>query len=80
MTWQSATASIHFKHSASLKTWQYQFQVAQEAEDDRVDDLAERYGLSDFSYVLHKALEQEGDEEARMRPRPRCGAALEAIA
>lgn len=90
-------------------------QAAQEEEDDRVDEIADVYGLSDFrracgrarlgagagprrppvgpararvvcarpptraarralprSYKLHKALEREGDEEARMRPRPRC--------
>jgi hypothetical protein len=48
-------------------------EVAQEAEDDRVDDIAAAYGLADFSYRLHRTLEREGDDEARMRPRPRCG-------
>lgn len=50
-------------------------EAAQEAEDDRVDDIAERYGLADFSYRLHRTLEKEGDDEARMRPRARCGPA-----
>lgn len=45
--------------------------VAQEAEDERVDDIAEQFGLVDFSYRLHRALEKEGQEEARMRRRPR---------
>lgn len=45
--------------------------LAQEAEDERVDDIAETFGLSDFSYRLHRALEKEGEEEARMRKRPK---------
>lgn len=45
--------------------------LAQEAEDDRVDEMAEVFGLEDFSYRLHKALEKEGEEEARMRKAPR---------
>ncbi len=32
---------------------------------------AEQYGLVDFSFRLHKALEKEGEEEARMRKAPR---------
>jgi hypothetical protein len=47
-------------------------EAAQEAEDDRVDDIASAFGLADFSYRLHRALEKEGDDEARKRPRPRC--------
>ncbi|GFR43558.1 hypothetical protein Agub_g4651 [Astrephomene gubernaculifera] len=43
----------------------------QEAEDDRIDDIAELYGLTDFSYRLHRAQEQEGEEEARLRKPPR---------
>ncbi|KAG2445716.1 hypothetical protein HXX76_000322 [Chlamydomonas incerta] len=43
----------------------------QEAEDDRIDDIAEQYGLTDFSFRLHKVLEKEGEEEARMRKPPR---------
>lgn len=46
-------------------------ELAQEAEDERVDDMAEAYGLADFCYRLHRALEKEGEEEARMRKRPR---------
>jgi arginine/serine-rich splicing factor 16 len=46
-------------------------ELAQEAEDERVDDMAESYGLADFSYRLHRALEKEGEEEARMRKRPK---------
>eukprot|EP00775_Hariotina_reticulata_P011676 gene11676-11819_t len=45
--------------------------LAQEVEDDRVDDMAEQFGLQDFSYRLHKALGREGEEEARLRKRPR---------
>lgn len=45
--------------------------LAQEAEDDRVDEMAEAFGLQDFSYRLHKVLENEGEEEARMRNPPR---------
>lgn len=45
--------------------------LAQEAEDDRVDEMAEVFGLEDFSYRLHKALDKEGEEEARMRKAPR---------
>jgi arginine/serine-rich splicing factor 16 len=45
--------------------------LAQEVEDDRVDDMAEQFGLQDFSYRLHKALGREGVEEARLRKRPR---------
>ncbi|KAI8474034.1 MAG: alternative splicing regulator-domain-containing protein [Monoraphidium minutum] len=45
--------------------------MAQEAEDDRVDEIAGRYGLGDFSYRLHRTMEREGVDEARMRPRPR---------
>ncbi|KAF6258918.1 alternative splicing regulator-domain-containing protein [Scenedesmus sp. NREL 46B-D3] len=45
--------------------------LAQEAEDERVDDMAEAYGLADFSYRLHRSLEKEGEEEARMRKRPK---------
>jgi arginine/serine-rich splicing factor 16 len=47
--------------------------LAQEAEDDRVDEMAEGFGLQDFSYRLHKSLEKEGEEEARMRNPPRYG-------
>lgn len=32
---------------------------------------AEQFGLNDFSFRLHKALAQEGEEEARMRKPPR---------
>jgi arginine/serine-rich splicing factor 16 len=46
-------------------------ELAQEAEDERVDDMAEAYGLADFSYRLHRALKKEGEEEARMRNRPK---------
>lgn len=46
-------------------------ELAQEAEDDRVDEMAEAFGLRDFSYRLHKSLEKEGEEEARMRNPPR---------
>jgi arginine/serine-rich splicing factor 16 len=46
-------------------------ELAQEAEDERIDDMAEAYGLTDFSYRLHRALEKEGEEEARMRKRPK---------
>lgn len=46
-------------------------ELAQEAEDDRVDEIAEGFGLHDFSYRLHKALEKEGEEEARMRNPPK---------
>lgn len=45
--------------------------LAQEAEDDRVDEMAEVFGLEDFSYRLHKALQKEGEEEARVRNAPR---------
>ncbi|GIL46948.1 hypothetical protein Vafri_3819 [Volvox africanus] len=45
--------------------------AGQEAEDDRIDDIAEQYGLTDFSYRLHRALQQEGEEEARLRKPPR---------
>jgi arginine/serine-rich splicing factor 16 len=44
-------------------------EAAQEAEDERVDDLAEAYGLRDFSYRLHKVQELEG-EQALMRLKP----------
>lgn len=44
--------------------------VAQEAEDDRVDEIAESYGLQDFAYRLHRTMEKEGEQEARMRKRP----------
>jgi arginine/serine-rich splicing factor 16 len=47
--------------------------LAQEAEDDRVDEMAEVFGLEDFSYRLHKALQKEGEEEARVRNAPRWG-------
>jgi len=46
-------------------------ELAQEAEDDRVDEMAEAFGLQDFSYRLHKALEKEGEDEARMRNPPK---------
>jgi arginine/serine-rich splicing factor 16 len=46
-------------------------ELAQEAEDDRVDEMAEGFGLEDFSYRLHKSLEKEGEDEARMRKPPR---------
>lgn len=46
-------------------------ELAQEAEDDRVDEMAEAFGLEDFSYRLHKSLEKEGEDEARMRKPPR---------
>jgi len=46
-------------------------EAAQEVEDGRVDEIAYGYGLRDFSYRLHKVLEQEGDDEVRMRARPR---------
>lgn len=45
--------------------------VAQEAEDDRVDEIAESYGLQDFCYRLHRTMEKEGEEEARLRKRPK---------
>ncbi|EFJ50870.1 hypothetical protein VOLCADRAFT_103657 [Volvox carteri f. nagariensis] len=45
--------------------------AGQEAEDDRIDDIAEQYGLTDFSYRLHRTLQQEGEDEARMRKPPR---------
>lgn len=45
--------------------------LAQEAEDDRVDEMAEGFGLEDFTYRLHKAQEREGEDEARMRHPPR---------
>jgi arginine/serine-rich splicing factor 16 len=44
-------------------------EAAEEAEDERVDELAEAYGLRDFSYRLHKVQEQEGEQElARHKP------------
>lgn len=46
-------------------------ELAQEAEDDRVDEMAEAFGLDDFVYKLHKAQEKEGEDEARMRSAPR---------
>eukprot|EP00879_Flechtneria_rotunda_P005015 GHRR01005291.1.p1 GENE.GHRR01005291.1~~GHRR01005291.1.p1 ORF type:complete len:648 (+),score=222.28 GHRR01005291.1:283-2226(+) len=45
--------------------------LAQEAEDERIDVIAEDFGLQDFSYRLHRAQEKEGEEEARMRKRPK---------
>mmetsp|Transcript_27123 Transcript_27123/g.68964 ORF Transcript_27123/g.68964 Transcript_27123/m.68964 type:complete len:608 (-) Transcript_27123:43-1866(-) len=45
-----------------------------EADDaqDRVDDVAEEeYGIRDFSYRLHRALQQEGEQEAALLSRPR---------
>ena len=47
-------------------------ELAQEAEDDRVDEMAEGFGLEDFTYRLHKAQEREGEEEARLRNPPKC--------
>ncbi|KAL6762370.1 alternative splicing regulator-domain-containing protein [Haematococcus lacustris] len=46
-------------------------EVQAEAEEERVDVLAERFGVRDFSYRLHRALEAEGEEEAALRRRPR---------
>lgn len=44
----------------------------QEAEDERVDELAESvFGVPDFAYTLHRALQQEDEDEARMRAAPR---------
>jgi arginine/serine-rich splicing factor 16 len=45
--------------------------VAQEAEDERVDSIADEYGLKDFCYRLHKMQEREGEQEAMARKRPR---------
>ena len=45
--------------------------VAQEAEDERVDEIADSFGLQDFCYRLHRAQGKEGEEEARMRKRPK---------
>ena len=46
-------------------------EVAQEAEDERVDSIAEQYGLKDFSYRLHRLQEREGEQEAMVRKRPK---------
>lgn len=35
--------------------------------------MPELYGVSDYSYRLHRAQQQEGEEEARMRRPPRWG-------
>lgn len=43
----------------------------EEAEDERMDGLAEGFGIEDFTYRLGKALEQEGRAEALARLRPR---------
>lgn len=43
----------------------------EEAEDERMDGVAEGFGIEDFTYRLGKALEQEGRAEALARLRPR---------
>ncbi|MEW5308803.1 MAG: hypothetical protein WDW38_000734 [Sanguina aurantia] len=43
----------------------------EEAEDERMDGVAEGFGIEDFTYRLGKALEQEGRAEALARLKPR---------
>lgn len=66
LCWQSVIVPILHVHPPGL-------QARQEAEADRLDDIAEGYGVSDFSYRLHKALEAEGEQSAAMIRRPRWG-------
>lgn len=51
-------------------TWRHT-QAALEDAEDAVDDVAEAFGIEDFSYRLQRALQQEGEEDARKRVR-RC--------
>lgn len=46
-------------------------QVAAEAEQARLDELAEKFGLKDFMYRLQKAQEAEGEAEEAMRHKVR---------
>lgn len=43
----------------------------EEDEHERQDELAEGYGITDFSYRLHRALGDEGEQEAALMARPR---------
>jgi hypothetical protein len=47
--------------------------LAEDAEDDRMDELAEKYGVQDYAYLLHKISKQEGEEDELRRKRPRWG-------
>ena len=42
-----------------------------DAEDDRLDELAEQYGVQDYAYLLHKTSKQEGEEDELRRKQPR---------
>ncbi len=44
---------------------------AEELEDERLDGMAEAFGITDYSYVLHRSLKAEGEQEAARRRQPR---------